>query len=189
MASKKLPLRPNVCMLVYNRKGKLLLGKRINRRNHWQFPQGGAEPKVSLRENVVREIREELGIKRRRLGRITKLKATHQYDWKKAPSYASGKWRGQSQTFWLVEFLGADSDIDLTADKDPEFKSFRWCSVAAVKRLAAKERLPGYRKALGEFSAFLRDASKKESGAPSRRRSKVKRKVVKRTHRDSSGIK
>jgi putative (di)nucleoside polyphosphate hydrolase len=187
--TKKLPLRPNVCMLVYNREGELLLGKRINRRNHWQFPQGGAEPELSIRENVIREIREELGIKRRKLGKLTKLKSTHQYDWIKPPTYAHGRWRGQSQTFWLVEFLGEDADIDLTADKDPEFKSFRWCSVAEVRRLAAKERLPGYRGALREYSEFRRAALKKDTGSHSSRRSKPARKPTKRTHRDSRGIK
>ncbi len=176
-------------MLVYNHAGELLLGKRINRRNHWQFPQGGAEPELSLRENVVREIREELGIQKRKLGKITKLKATHEYDWIKPPEYAQGRWRGQSQTFWLVEFLGTDSDIDLTADRDPEFQSFKWCSVAEVKRLAAKERLPGYRAALREFSEFKRAALKKDSGETSRSRSQAGRRTMKRTDRDSSDIK
>lgn len=187
--TKKLPLRPNVCMLLYNHTGKLLLGKRINRRNHWQFPQGGAEPEFSLRENVVREIKEELGIKKQKLGKIKKLKAKHSYDWIKPPEYARGRWRGQSQTFWLVEFLGKDSDIVLTADKDPEFKSFKWCSVAEVKRLAAKERLPGYRAALREFSEFQSAALKKEPKVVSHRRSKASRKAAKRTDGYSRGIK
>jgi putative (di)nucleoside polyphosphate hydrolase len=172
---KKLPLRPNVCMLVYNKKRQLLLGKRINRRNHWQFPQGGAEAGVSLRENVVRELREELGIKRKKIGKMTKLKATHQYDWKKPPGYASGKWRGQSQTFWLVEFLGTDSDIDLDTFHEPEFKDYRWCSVAAVKRLAARERLPGYTKALKEFSGWLDQAKRRDSTSVSKKQKATKR--------------
>ena len=112
MPKRKLPLRPNVCMLLYNKKGELFLGERINKRAHWQFPQGGAEKRYSLRENVVRELKEELGIPRRTLGSIRKLAATHEYDWAKIPAYASGKWRGQSQTFWMVEFVGNDSDID-----------------------------------------------------------------------------
>jgi len=156
MPSKKLPLRPNVCMLVYNSKGKLLLGERKNRSGHWQFPQGGAEPEFSLRHNVVRELEEELGLSKGALGRIVKLKSTHTYDWDKPPSYARGRWRGQSQTFWLVEFVGRDSEIVLDASEDPEFSSWKWCAPRTVRRLAAPRRLAGYDSPLREFEEFWR---------------------------------
>ncbi len=172
---KSLPLRPNVCMLVYRADGKLLLGERINRKKHWQFPQGGVERRYSLRENVVRELKEELGIARTKLGKITKLASTHSYDWKKPPEYAKGRWRGQEQTFWLVEFCGQDEDIDLCTYHEPEFKSFRWCTVAMVKRLAAKERLSGYLKPLGEFDEFLK--KQEATCKPARRTRLLKRRA------------
>lgn len=153
MPKRKLPLRPNVCMLLYNKKGELFLGERIREEAHWQFPQGGAEKRHSLRENVVRELKEELGIPRRTLGSIRKLVATHEYDWAKIPAYAKGKWRGQAQTFWMVEFVGEDSDIDLSAHEDPEFARWRWASVTKVRRLAAPRRLKGYEAALKEYLA------------------------------------
>ena len=37
-----------------------------------------------------------------------------------------GKYRGQRQSWYLVRFTGADSDIDLTADKHPEFCEWKW---------------------------------------------------------------
>ena len=154
MPKKKLPLRPNVCMLLYNKKGQLFLGERCNRKGHWQFPQGGAEPQYSLRANVVRELNEELGIKKTALGAIKKLKATHEYDWSEIPLYARGKWRGQAQTFWLVEFKGIDSEIDLELFGEPEFRSWRWASVTTVRRLADARRLVGYEAALKEFLLF-----------------------------------
>jgi putative (di)nucleoside polyphosphate hydrolase len=153
MAKRKLPLRPNVCMLVYNKRGQLFLGERLNKKAHWQFPQGGAEKRYSLRQNVVRELQEELGIARRSIGSIRKLAATHRYDWAKVPSYAKGKWRGQSQTFWMVEFIGKDSDIDLCAHEEPEFRRWRWASVPRVRKLADPRRLQGYEAALKEYLA------------------------------------
>ena len=144
-------LRPNVCMLVYNRKGQLFLGERIGKSGHWQFPQGGVEPRQSLKRNVIRELEEELGISKSQIGLITRLKARHSYLWKRIPSYAKGKWIGQRQTFWLVEFIGKDSDIKLDASSDPEFSAWKWCSVSTVRKLAAKERLGGYEAALAEF--------------------------------------
>lgn len=151
MAKRKLPLRPNVCMLVYNKRGEIFIGERLNRRGHWQFPQGGAEPDCTLRQNVVRELREELGIPRRTIKRITKLKATHEYDWKKIPAYAKGRWRGQAQTFWAVEYIGKDSEIDLAHFDEPEFKRWRWASVPMVRKIANRRRLKGYEPALKEF--------------------------------------
>lgn len=168
MPPKKLPLRPNVCMLVYNRQGRLFLGERFGEPGHWQFPQGGAEPRYTLRENVMRELREELGLKKRTIGKITKLESTHEYEWRTPPRYAHKKWRGQKQTFWLVEFVGTDSDIDLMSHKEPEFAAWRWCSATEVARRAATFRRAGYRGPLREFLEFKRSkkgasAQKKES--------------------------
>ncbi len=143
-------------MLLYNKKGELFIGERSDRRGHWQFPQGGAEPRYSLRQNVVRELKEELGIPRRTLGSIRKLKATHEYEWRSTPPYAKRRWRGQSQTFWAVEFVGADSEIDLFADDSPEFLRWRWASVATVRRVADSRRLKGYDGALKEYIALRR---------------------------------
>jgi len=151
LIDKKNKLRPNVCMLVYNQKGLLFLGERYDKRGHWQFPQGGVETGRSRRDTVIRELREEIGAPRRVLSSIIKLKATHSYLWNKVPDYARGKWVGQKQTFWLVKFMGADSDINLETSNDQEFRSWRWCSVATVRRIAAKKRLPGYQAALEEF--------------------------------------
>jgi putative (di)nucleoside polyphosphate hydrolase len=156
MPRTKLPLRPNVCMLVYNCKGRLFLGERHGERGHWQFPQGGAEARYTPRENVMRELKEELGLKKRHVGKVTKLASRHQYEWRTPPRYALNKWRGQRQTFWLVEFVGDDGDIDLVSYKEPEFRSWRWCSVAEVKRRAAPYRLVGYKGALKEFLEFKR---------------------------------
>lgn len=168
MAPKKLPLRPNVCMLVYNRKGRLFLGERCNKSGHWQLPQGGAEPRYTLKENVIREVREELGVKRRHLGRIKKLQSKHEYEWEKTPKYARGRWRGQKQTFWVVEFTGTDDDIDLESFREPEFSSWRWCSVSEVKRRAAPIRRAGYRDALAEFTALKREILKSNTGRKKR---------------------
>ena len=147
-------LRPNVCMLVYNKRGQLFMGERIGKPGHWQFPQGGVEPGQTLKANVIRELSEEIGIAREQIGRITKLKARHSYIWKKVPSYARGRWSGQRQTFWLVEFIGSNRDIDISSSGEPEFSNWRWCAPRTVRRLAAPERLSGYTKALDEFEGI-----------------------------------
>lgn len=157
--SKNPKLRPNVCMLVYNKKGQLFLGERYDKKGHWQFPQGGIEKGKSGKETVVRELWEEIGIRKRSIGRIRRLSAKHSYLWSKIPAYAVGRWVGQTQTFWLVEFIGTDDQIDLTTSADQEFKRWRWCSVTTVRRQAARERRKGYRAALAEFLTLKKNGA------------------------------
>lgn len=147
--------RPNVCILLYNAERKLLLGERLGEVGHWQFPQGGIEDADAPERAVVREIYEELGVGEHLLGRIEALNVTHMYEWDAVPDYAIGRWIGQVQTFWAVEFLGADTDIVLERHDAPEFQAWQWCSSFAVGQIAAEKRREGYRKALRAFEAIV----------------------------------
>lgn len=149
-----LPYRPNVCILLVNRDNKLLLGERLGEKNAWQLPQGGVEPDDTIEASVLRETEEELGIPQSSLRIVRRLDATHRYDFDRPPAYAVGRWRGQEQSFWLVEFLGEDSEINLSGS-EPEFSAYRWCSADDVRRMAEAKRLPGYRDALKEFEEWL----------------------------------
>jgi putative (di)nucleoside polyphosphate hydrolase len=151
---KKLPLRKNVCILLFNTEGKLFLGERAGVPGEWQFPQGGAEKGYSLAENVAKELCEELGLLPKHFKIIKQLRAVHEYEWDTPPDYAKGKYRGQSQTFWLVEFLGKDTDIDINANK-PEFMNYQWCTSHQVKTKAHSKRQPGYMLPLREFEDYL----------------------------------
>jgi putative (di)nucleoside polyphosphate hydrolase len=161
-------LRPNVCILLYNAKGQLFMGERLGKRQHWQFPQGGVEVGQTLRATALRELQEEIGVSRRCVGAIQRLKARHWYLWKSPPAYARGKWVGQAQTFWLLEFIGTDADIDLHSTDDPEFKRWRWCSIREVRKIAARERVAGYEQALREFAVIKRGWVKKKKNASAR---------------------
>lgn len=152
-----LPYRKNVCMLVFKRSNSgimFLLGQRLGQPEIWQFPQGGVEANDSLEESVQRELEEELGSARTNFKIIAQLKHTHRYDFKTPPAYAIDRYRGQEQSFWLVEFLADDSQITLNGDH-PEFTNFRWCSSAEVATCADPVRLKGYAGALSEAVAVL----------------------------------
>ena len=132
------------------------MGERYRTVGIWQFPQGGVEPELSLEDNVYKELEEEIGLTRDVVTIEKKLNATFEYDFLKPPDYAVGKWRGQAQTFWLVSFHGAESDIVLDAHS-PEFQSWRWCTVAEVKELAEPRRLRGYLAPLAEFEEYIQN--------------------------------
>lgn len=178
MIDKNLPLRPNVCMIVLNSEGDIFMGERKGEAGKWQFPQGGVEPGLSLEENVLKELSEEIGAKKSLFRIIRKLKATNDYEFLRPPDYAKGRWRGQSQSFWLVDFLGEDSDIDLEAH-NPEFMDFKWCSLAEVRKIAEPVRLPGYNRALAEIEAELEASGSRSS------KNKVARAAKRRSQKDS----
>lgn len=150
-----LPYRPNVCMIIFNKEKKVLLGERHGNPGVFQFPQGGVEEDCSLEDNVYRELEEELGIEKKYLRIVKKLSATNQYDFTNPPSYAIGKWQGQTQTFWLVEFLGTETDIKLDT-AHPEFMSYIWCSLADVRVRAEQRRVSGYEQALQEIENYFK---------------------------------
>lgn len=152
------PLRPNVCMLIHNRDGQIFLGQRLGELGVWQLPQGGVDRSYPLEENVIREVHEELGVERERIRVVRRLEATHEYQFIKTPEYYAGKWRGQSQTFWIVEYLGSDAEIDLDRF-EPEFSAWRWASVEEVRQLAEPKRVPGYLAPLREFEAYWNSRS------------------------------
>lgn len=140
-------------MLVFNQTGLLFLGERHGEPGTWQFPQGGVDPGQPLEENVLRELEEELGAPRSCFRIVKCLQATHTYDFAHPRMYGSESFRGQTQTFWLVEFLGPDSAIRLDTS-EPEFMGWGWHSPAEVRQRAEPRRLTGYTSPLAEFEQF-----------------------------------
>ena len=53
--------RPNVGIVICNRKGQVLWARRI-RQNSWQFPQGGVDYGETPEDAMYRELYEELGL-------------------------------------------------------------------------------------------------------------------------------
>ncbi len=151
----KLPYRPNVCMIIINKYNKFFLGKRAGQEDIWQFPQGGIEEGYTPEENVYKELEEELGAPKNLFDIVSPLKATNQYDFSITPPYAVGKWRGQSQSFWLVRFNGSDSDINLSRF-EPEFSDYQWVNFEEIEGIVEQKRVPGYKNPLKEVCEILK---------------------------------
>ena len=156
MTDTELPYRPNVCMFVVNSERKIFLGERLGEPGVWQLPQGGAEPHLTLEENVYKELEEELGAPRDLFLIVQKFQATHTYDFRNPPQYAKGVWRGQAQTFWLVSFKGKDVDINLKKHVQ-EFESFQWVEPGEFLKVAEPVRIPGYTKPFEEVLVSLKN--------------------------------
>lgn len=156
-SATKLPLRPNACIFLFNLKNQLLLALRINSNNEWQLPQGGIELSTPIEENVLREIEEELGIPAHKVKILGRLQVTHEYEFKDPPNYAKSRWRGQAQSFWVVRFLGTDSDISLDKHFEIEFIDYKWINLGELLEKCSPIRRNGYAKALTEIRERFRE--------------------------------
>ena len=130
MSNKELGYRPCVGVMLVNSEGKAFVGKRIDNRegDWWQMPQGGVDEGEELEKALLREVGEEVGARPEHLEIVARLPEDLVYD---LPPELQGKlwggrYRGQRQSWFLVRFTGADSDIDLDAHHDPEFCEWRW---------------------------------------------------------------
>ena len=90
------------------------------------MPQGGIDKGESPAKAVIREMKEETGIKKN-YEIIYESKTWYFY---KLPSYLrkklwKGRFIGQKQKWFIISFTGKDEDINIKTKK-PEFKKWEW---------------------------------------------------------------
>ena len=129
MSKSNLPLRIGVGIIVLNSQNKVFVAKRKdNPVDKWQMPQGGVDDKEEILEAMKRELYEETSIKEIKV--IKKLENWYEYElpnnlvgiiWK-------GKYRGQKQKWFVVRYLGQDSEIDINT-QNPEFIEWKWLEI------------------------------------------------------------
>jgi len=110
----------------------LSLTRRIDDRNNtWQMPQGGIDHLENPLVAALRELHEETGMTSVRI--ISSIDSWLDYEFPtKVRAQLPGQWvryRGQTQKWLLLEFLGNDSEIDLSCNGSPEFSEWRWMAL------------------------------------------------------------
>lgn len=115
--------RPNVAALLVRPDGLLFIAERTDVTDAWQFPQGGIDEGETPEEALRRELIEEIDLAPERYA-VREKREGYRYVFPNG-SRKWRKFRGQEQTYFLCDFLGADSDINL-ATTHPEFRRFRW---------------------------------------------------------------
>lgn len=128
--------RNNVSLITFRGSEFLLVNLLEWPPDYWKFPQGGVNSGESLKQAAKREFQEELGTDKIRI--IKKSKIKRKYRWKEPKLIEGKEYFGQRQTFFLVEFLGADDDIMLNSD---EIKSFCWCNSANLENMISRDDL------------------------------------------------
>ena len=150
-----LPLRSGVGIVVLNKENKVFVAKRIdNPKNFWQMPQGGVDEGEDFLKAAYRELEEETSIKNVEL--IKELDGTITYElpdrllgliWK-------GKYRGQKQKWFLMRFVGSDSEINIKT-KHPEFLDWKWVELDKITDLVVDFKLHVYKEVKDKVKKIL----------------------------------
>ena len=141
---KNLPFRIGVGIIVLNKNNKVFVAKRIdNPKSFWQMPQGGVNEGENFLTAAYRELEEETSIKNVKL--IQEIDGILTYE---LPDHLlgivwKGKYKGQKQKWFLMQYLGDDSDINIKTDK-PEFLEWKWIDLDMITTVVVNFKLHIY---------------------------------------------
>ena len=141
---QNLPYRSGIGIVVLNKNNKVFVARRIdNPKNFWQMPQGGVDQNEDFLTAAFRELEEETSIKSVELikeldGFITYNLPDHLLGiiWK-------GKYKGQTQKWFVMRFIGEDSEININT-KHPEFLEWKWVELSEITKLVVNFKLDLY---------------------------------------------
>ncbi len=176
--------RPNVAAIIRRGDGRILVAERLNFKPAWQFPQGGVDRGEDLIAAMFREVEEEIGVSR---ALLTLVECRTGYRYKFPNEYLKkGKFCGQEQTYFLCDFHGEDTDIDVV-QKPREFRRWKWVKPKKFRlEWAPQFKQPVFRRVMHDFFAIkLRKKSEPKAaiivpppGVPKRPFRKLAKKIA-----------
>ena len=148
-------MRHGVGIIVLNKKNEVFVGKRKdNPIDKWQMPQGGIDGNESPLDAMKRELMEETS--------ITKIKVLKEIEYwleyELPPNLLGkiwkGKYRGQKQKWFIVKFIGKDSEINLNT-KYQEFIEWKWINYNLLPDVIVDFKKKVYLKLKNELENFI----------------------------------
>ena len=146
-----------VGMMILNDKNEILVGRRIDHPSgYWQMPQGGIDAQEVPSIAALREMEEEVGIKKNKVDLLTESKDWYYYSIPSdlAKTLWKGKYKGQRQKWFLYKFKGTDKDINIHTEH-PEFSNYKWVTKDFLVPNIVPFKKKIYEKLLLEFKDYL----------------------------------
>lgn len=148
--------RPNVGLMVLNHAGDVFMARRVDtRKKGWQMPQGGIDEQEDPYTAALRELQEETGITSVSL--IAESTHWYTYDFPSDVTFISEKkkkFAGQTQKWFLFEFTGDESEIDIHQNH-AEFCEWAWTPVERVVDMIVEFKRAVYEQVVDEFMPFI----------------------------------
>ena len=151
----KLPLRKGVGIVLLNKKNKVFVAKRIdNPKNFWQMPQGGIDEGEDYYKAALRELKEETSVASVEYIKEIDKKLTYILPDHLIGIIWRGKFKGQTQKWFVMRFTGNDSEININTKK-PEFLDWKWIDLEDLPKIAVNFKLDVYKSLKQEVSKIL----------------------------------
>ena len=151
----KLPLRKGVGIVLLNNENKVFVAKRIdNPKNFWQMPQGGVDGDENYYEAALRELKEETSVVSVKLIKEIDKKLTYILPNHLIGIIWKGKFKGQTQKWFVMRFIGNESEININT-KNPEFLDWKWIDLEDLTKIAVNFKLDVYKNLKQEVSKIL----------------------------------
>tara|TARA_B100000674_G_C37860118_1_gene924421 strand:+ start:688 stop:1161 length:474 start_codon:yes stop_codon:yes gene_type:complete len=150
-----LPLRKGVGVALLNNNNQLFVAKRIDNPNDfWQMPQGGIDGSENPLEAAYRELKEETSIESVKLICELDDEITYLLPQKLLGIIWKGKYKGQTQKWFVMRFIGRDEEINLRT-KHPEFLDWKWIDIDNVTEKVVDFKLHVYKKIKKELKNLI----------------------------------
>lgn len=150
--------RSGVGIMIVNQDRDIFVGKRIdNHSDAWQMPQGGLDAGEIEDIAMFRELKEETGIGDDVVRVLKKSEGYYYYNlpYKLQKKFWGGKYLGQKQKWYLLEFLGSEDVINIHTEH-PEFSAWKWVSKHNMLNEIVSFKRGLYEDVIKEFEEFLK---------------------------------
>jgi len=155
-----LPYRPCVGIMLFDPRGRVFVGRRIDTPGAWQMPQGGVDDGERPEDAALRELAEEIGTAKATIEAGTREWLDYDLPDHLIGKLWGGRWRGQRQKWFACRFLGDDADIRLDTEH-PEFDAWRWVEMEELTALIVPFKRAIYAAVVGELGPVVRNAVRK----------------------------